>query len=54
MNKNTKRLVRSELWLAAMMVTVGLAIAGLSLARLHARSGGTVGGQAGPSQSEVE
>jgi hypothetical protein len=37
MKENTKRLVRSELWLAALMVTAGLAIAGLSLARLHAQ-----------------
>src|ERR1700756_3776302 len=37
MNEDTKRVVRSELWLAALMVTVGLAIAGLSLARLHAQ-----------------
>jgi outer membrane biosynthesis protein TonB len=37
MNENTKRLVHRQLWLAALMVTVGLAIAGLSLARLHAQ-----------------
>ena len=37
MNENTKRLVRSELWLAVLMVTVGLAISGLSLGRLHAQ-----------------
>jgi hypothetical protein len=38
MNDNTKRFVRSELWLAALLVIVGLATAGLSLARLHAQS----------------
>ena len=38
MNENTKRMVRSELWLAALMVAVGLAITGLSLVRLHAES----------------
>jgi hypothetical protein len=37
MNENTKRVVHSQLWLAALMVTVGFAIAGLSLARLHAQ-----------------
>jgi len=37
MNENTKRVVRGELWLAAAMVTAGLAISGLSLARLHAQ-----------------
>ena len=37
MNEKTKRLVGRELWLAAAMVTVGLAISGLSLARLHAQ-----------------
>ena len=38
MNENTKRVVRGELWLAAAMVTAGLAISGLSLARLHAQN----------------
>jgi hypothetical protein len=38
MNENTKRVVRSELWLAALMVTAGLSIAGLSLSRLHAQN----------------
>ena len=38
MNESTKRLVRTELSLAAAMVTVGLAISGLSLARLHAQN----------------
>jgi outer membrane biosynthesis protein TonB len=37
MNDDTKRLVGSELWLAALLLTAGLAIAGLSLARLHAQ-----------------
>lgn len=37
MNEDTKRAVRRELWLAALMVTVGCAIAGFSLARLHAQ-----------------
>ena len=37
MNEDTKRVVRGEVRLAAVMVTVGLAIAGLSLARLHAQ-----------------
>ena len=38
MNENTKRVVRGDLWLAAAMVTAGLAISGLSLARLHAQN----------------
>jgi hypothetical protein len=38
MNEDTKRVVRGQLWLAALMVAVGLAIAGLSLARLHAQN----------------
>ena len=38
MNENTKRVVRGELWLAAAMVIAGLAISGLSLARLHAQN----------------
>jgi len=37
MNENTKRRVRSELWLAALLLSTGLAISGLSLARLHAQ-----------------
>lgn len=38
MNENTKRVVRSELWLAALLVATGLVITGLSLARLHAQN----------------
>ena len=38
MNENTRRFVRSELWFAALLLTVGLATAGLSLARLHAQN----------------
>jgi hypothetical protein len=36
MNENTKRRVHRQLWLAALLLTAGLAITGLSLARLHA------------------
>ena len=37
MNEDTKRLVGRELSLAVAMVTVGVSISGLSLARLHAQ-----------------
>ena len=37
MNENTKRLVHRQLWLAALLLSAGLAISGLSLARLHAQ-----------------
>jgi outer membrane biosynthesis protein TonB len=37
MNEDTKRAVRSRLWLAALLLSAGLAISGLSLARLHAK-----------------
>jgi hypothetical protein len=36
MNENTKRLVHRQSWLAALLLSAGLAITGLSLARLHA------------------
>ncbi len=38
MSPDTKRAVGRQLWLAALLVTVGLAIAGLSLAELHAQN----------------
>jgi hypothetical protein len=38
MNEDTKRLVGRQLWLAALLVTAGLAITGLSLARLRAQN----------------
>jgi len=38
MPSDTKRAIRREWWLAALLLTAGLAIAGLSLAKLAAQS----------------
>ena len=38
MSPETKRAVGPQLWLAALLVTAGLAIMGLSLAQIHAQN----------------
>ncbi len=38
MSPDTKRAIGKQLWLAALLTTAGLAIAGLSLAQIHAQN----------------